>query len=171
MRQLLRHMKAYIEKKHYHVGKKVADLGLVWHPDTLFQPNDISVGSSFFCRKYRFKHIYFQDHKPEINALQQLYIIYLFFFFLADLNIDITFAEHTCYSFFTAQKDFFSKCDQIQRKFQIQPHLPMKSSMETSFLCNICLLKSAVRKLFKFNTTAVKQSLFIHLIIALIYFF
>ena len=68
-RQLLRHMKAYIEKKHYHVGKKVADLGLVWHPDTLFQPNDISVGSSFFCRKYRFKHIYFQDHKPEINVL------------------------------------------------------------------------------------------------------
>ena len=44
---------ACIEKKHYHVGKKVVHVGSVWHPDTLFQPNDILVGTSFSCRKYR----------------------------------------------------------------------------------------------------------------------
>ena len=41
-RQLPRQIRAYIEKKHYHVGKKVADVSFIWHPDTLFQPNDIS---------------------------------------------------------------------------------------------------------------------------------
>ena len=45
-RELLRQMPTYIEKKHYHVGKKFADVDFVWHPDTLFQPNDISVGTS-----------------------------------------------------------------------------------------------------------------------------
>ena len=52
-RQLPRQMLTYIEKKYYHVGKKVAHFGFVWHPDILFQPNDISVGTSFSCRKYR----------------------------------------------------------------------------------------------------------------------
>ena len=33
----------YIEKKHYHVSKKVTDFDFVWHSETLFQPNDISV--------------------------------------------------------------------------------------------------------------------------------
>ena len=41
--QLLRKMPTYIKKKHYHFGKKVADVGFVWHPDTLFQANNISV--------------------------------------------------------------------------------------------------------------------------------
>ena len=35
------------------------------------------------------------------------------------------------------------------------------------FLCNVCLLKSMDKDLLKFNTTAVRQSLLIHLIIAL----
>ena len=85
---------------------------------------------------------------------------HLYLFFLADWNsLDATFAKRTCYSFFTAERmkfyieDFFSKCDQIHRKLQ--------------FLCNVCLLKSMVKKLFKFNTTAAKQTSFIHLIIAL----
>ena len=49
-------MPAYIEKKHYHVGKKVAHVSFVWYRDTLFQPNDISVGTSFFRRKYCYTH-------------------------------------------------------------------------------------------------------------------
>ena len=40
-----------------------------------------------------------------------------------------------------------------------------------NFLCNVCLIKSMVKNLLKFNTTAVKQSSFIHLIIALMQFF
>ena len=44
--QLPRQMQTYIEKKHYHDSKKVADVGFEWHPDTSFQPNDISVGTS-----------------------------------------------------------------------------------------------------------------------------
>ena len=35
-------MLAYIEKKHYHVGEEFPDIDFVWHPDTLFQPSDIS---------------------------------------------------------------------------------------------------------------------------------
>ena len=35
-RQLPRQMSAYVEKKHYHVGKKVADVGFVCNPETLF---------------------------------------------------------------------------------------------------------------------------------------
>ena len=50
--QLLRQMPTYIEKKHYHVGKRIADIGFVWNPDTLFQPNDILAGPSLCCRKY-----------------------------------------------------------------------------------------------------------------------
>ena len=62
-------MPKYIEKKHYHVGKNVADVGFVMAPiNTLFQPNDTSVGSSLSCRN-TVKHINFQDHRQEINAL------------------------------------------------------------------------------------------------------
>ena len=49
MQQLL----TYIEQKHYNVLKKVANVSFVWHPDTLFQPNDILFGTCFSCRKYR----------------------------------------------------------------------------------------------------------------------
>ena len=48
--QLLRQMLAYIEEKHYHVGKKFSHVGFVWHPDALFQPNDISVLSTFISK-------------------------------------------------------------------------------------------------------------------------
>ena len=43
---LLRQMLTYIKKKYYHISKKVAYVGFVWHPDTLFEPSDISVGTS-----------------------------------------------------------------------------------------------------------------------------
>ena len=36
-----------------HMGKKVAGVGFVWHPGTLFQPNDILIGTSVSCRKFQ----------------------------------------------------------------------------------------------------------------------
>ena len=39
-------MPPYIEKKHFHVGKNVADVGFLWHSDTLFQLTYISFGTS-----------------------------------------------------------------------------------------------------------------------------
>ena len=90
------------------------------------------------------KRIHFQDNMQEINALQQSCVIYLYFFFLADLNsLGTTFAERTCYLFFNAQKmkffikDFFSKCDQIHRKLRIWSHLLKKSSVENFIFCAI----------------------------------
>ena len=59
MQQLPRQMPTYIEKNHYHVCKKVADVGFLWHPDTLFQPNDILVGTSLSLVKNTVKHIHF----------------------------------------------------------------------------------------------------------------
>ena len=57
--------------------KKVAHVGFVWNPDTLFQPNDISVGTSFSC-KNTVKHIHFQHHIQEINlTLKKLTLITL----------------------------------------------------------------------------------------------
>ena len=52
-RQLPRQIPAYIEKKHYLVGKKFAHFGFLWHPDTVFQSSDVSVRTSFSRRKYR----------------------------------------------------------------------------------------------------------------------
>ena len=79
----------YIKKKHYHVGKEVADVAFVWHP-MIFQLEHLSL------IKNTVKHIYFQDHMQEINAFYQSYIIYLLFSFLADLNsVDTTFAKCT----------------------------------------------------------------------------
>ena len=111
------------------------------------------------------KHIHFQDHIQELNALYQTCIIYLYFSFLADLNIpDTTFAECACYLFFNGQKWSFP--------LSISPygfgHIYWRNPQwKTPFLCNVCLLKSMVKSLFKFNTRAVKQSSFTHLIIAL----
>lgn len=33
-RKLPRQLPAYVDKTHYHVSKKVADVGFVWHSDT-----------------------------------------------------------------------------------------------------------------------------------------
>ena len=52
MQQLLKQLPMYIEKEHHHVIKKVADIGIVWHPDTLLQPNDTLVGTTLSCRKF-----------------------------------------------------------------------------------------------------------------------
>ena len=46
-RQLPREIPVYIGKKHYQVGEKNANVSFVWHPGTLFQPNDNSVETSF----------------------------------------------------------------------------------------------------------------------------
>ena len=52
MQQLPKEMLTYIEKKHYHVGKKVADVSFTLHPETFFQHNNISFGLFLSCRKY-----------------------------------------------------------------------------------------------------------------------
>ena len=96
-RQLPRQLPVYIEKEHYHIGKKVANVGFVWHPDILFQSNDISVGTSFSCRKYHWAHLFPRPCTGN-QSLKQSCIIYLDFFFLADLiSLDKILAERTCY--------------------------------------------------------------------------
>ena len=102
--------------EHYHVSEKDAHDGFVWHPDTLFQPNEISFGTSFFCRKYSQEHSFLRPYTGKICLL--------------------TITEEI-----------------LNRKLH--------------FLCSVCLSKSMAKNLFKFNTTTVKQSSFIHLIIAL----
>ena len=52
-------MPVYIEEK--------VRVSFLWHPDTLFQLNDISVGTSCLVEN-TVKHIHFQDHRQEINA-------------------------------------------------------------------------------------------------------
>ena len=42
----LQQLPAYIEKKHYQVGKKHYHISFVWHPDSLVQLSDISDGTS-----------------------------------------------------------------------------------------------------------------------------
>ena len=105
--QLPRQMPSSVEKKRYHAGKKVAHASFVWHPDTLFQPTDISVHLSLV--ENAVKHIHFQGYIKKKNCLLQSCLLYFYFFFLADLNsLDTIFAERTCYLFFTAQKmNFF----------------------------------------------------------------
>ena len=56
----------YWKKKHYHVGEKVAEVGFVWHPEALYQPNDISIGTSLLQKIP--KHINFQDQRQQNNA-------------------------------------------------------------------------------------------------------
>ena len=117
------------------------------------------------------KHIHFQGHIEKLNALQQSCVIYFYFFFPAGLNsLDTKFAERTCYVFLNAPKikfsieDFFSKCDRTTR------NCGFGYIYYIYFLCNVYLLKSMVKNLFKFKSAAVKHS-FIHLIIALMQFF
>ena len=105
------------------------------------------------------------SHRLQISP--NLKVTY-YFFLLPDLNIlDTTFAERTCYLFFSAQKmkfsieDFFRKCDRIHRNLRIWSHLLKNPQKKLHFLCSVCLLKSIVINLFKFNTIAVKQSSFI----------
>ena len=46
--QLPRQMRTYIDKNALSRQQKVADMDFVWHPDTLFQSNDVLVGTSLF---------------------------------------------------------------------------------------------------------------------------
>ena len=96
--QLPRKMPTYIEKKHYHGGKKVADVGFVstqildFNP-LIFRLEHLSLVESTV------KHIHFQGHRQDINACIT-YLYFFFFFFVADFNsLDITFVERTCYLF------------------------------------------------------------------------
>ena len=78
------------------LSRRQNDVGVVWHPDSLFQPNDISVGTSFLQKiPYSFPRPYTGNQCP-------LAIMYnlLIFLLLADLNsLDTTFVEHSCYLF------------------------------------------------------------------------
>ena len=56
----------YWKKKNYHIGEKVAEVGFVWHPEALYQPNDISIGTSLLQKIP--KHINFQDQRQQNNA-------------------------------------------------------------------------------------------------------
>ena len=118
----------YIEKKHYHVSKKVADIGFVWYTDTLLQPNNL-VGTSLSSRN-TVKHIHFQDHRNGINALQQLCIIYLYFFFLADLNCLDTTSVKQIYYLFLLIKIYGYKLVQIKH-----------NNSETKFIHSTIALK------------------------------
>ena len=91
-------LSTYIEKKHYHVNKKVADTGSEWNPDTFFNPVIFWLEYPTLIENI-VNHIHFHDHRQEINVLQQSCIIYLYFFLLADLNSLDTLGEHTCYLF------------------------------------------------------------------------
>ena len=87
-----RQLPTYIEKKtkNHHVGKKVAKVGFVWHPDTLFKHNGISVGTSLLCKKYLSKFI----SKTGNNALYLSFLNYLTFFFFGNLiSLDTIFVE------------------------------------------------------------------------------
>ena len=56
-------MPAYIDKKHYHLGKKVANVRFGWYPDTnplIFRLEGLSLVENTV------KHIHFQDHIQEI---------------------------------------------------------------------------------------------------------
>ena len=82
--------------KHYHVEKKFANIDFVWHPDTLFQPNDISIGTCLHCRKYQSTFISTENrHRQEISALKHSCITYSYFFVLSDMNsLGTTFAAY-----------------------------------------------------------------------------
>ena len=69
-------MTAYIEKKHYQVGKKVAHVGFPWHPDTLFQPNDFLVGHLFLVENI-VDSIHFQDNNKCPLAIMYNLLIFL----------------------------------------------------------------------------------------------
>ena len=111
------------------------------------------------------KHNHFQDHIQETNGLQQSYIIYLCFFFLADLNS----LDNICSS---ARATYFSLHKKLSFPLRISSVNMTKStgncgfghtieeilSGKLHFLRNVCLLKSMVKNLLKFNTTAVKPS-------------
>ena len=61
--------------------QKIAHVGFVSHQDTLFQPNDISVGTSFSCRKWRYAHSFLRPYtgnKYPLAIMYNLLIILLF---------------------------------------------------------------------------------------------
>ena len=48
----------YAEKKHYYVGKKVAHIDFVWHPNTLFKPKNISEDFSLLLKMLNYYFYY-----------------------------------------------------------------------------------------------------------------
>ena len=65
-------------EKHYHVGKKVAHVGFVWHPNTVFQPDHISIGTSFSCTKYRQAHSFPRRYAGNKCPLPIIYNLLIF---------------------------------------------------------------------------------------------
>ena len=84
------------------------------------------------------KHIHFQDHRNGINALQQLCIIYLYFFFLADLNCLDTTSVKQIYYLFLLIKIYGYKLVQIKH-----------NNSETKFIHSTIALKQFFWSLFK----------------------
>ena len=84
-----------IEKKHYHVGKKLPMS--VLYGTQILHFNALIFGLEHLSLVEN-TVVHFQDHRQEIDALQQSCIIYIYFFFPADLNsADTTSDECTCY--------------------------------------------------------------------------
>ena len=83
-------------KKAFSCWEKICQHWFCRHPDTLFQPNDTSIGICLPCRKYRSTFISTKNrHRQEINALKHPCIIYLYFFFVSDMNsLGTTFAAY-----------------------------------------------------------------------------
>ena len=77
MQQLPMQMPTYTEKKHYHVSKKFTDVSSVWHPDTLFQPNDILVGTSLLSKIPLSTFISKTIHRKSIPSSNHVKFIYI----------------------------------------------------------------------------------------------
>ena len=105
------------------------------------------------------------SHRLQISP--NLKVTY-YFFLLPDLNIlDTTFAERTCYLFFSAQKmkfsieDFFRKCDRIHRNLRIWSHLLKNPQKKTSFFVQCLLIKIYSYKLVQVQHNS-SETKFIH---------
>ena len=68
MQQLLRQMPTYIEKKHYHVSKKLSIWVLYGTQMLYFNPMIFPLEHVSLVEN-TVKHIHLQDHRQEINAL------------------------------------------------------------------------------------------------------
>ena len=62
-----RQIPMYIEKKHYHVGKKDADVGFEWQI-LYFNPMIFLLEHQCFVEN-TVEHIHFEGHRQEISAL------------------------------------------------------------------------------------------------------
>ena len=129
MRQFPRQMPGYIEKEHYHVGKKFPVPVLYGIQILYFSP-----------MMFQLEHLPYTGNKCPLAIIHNL-LIFLLSCSLGSLST--TFAWLTCYLFSTAQKisieDFPGKRDQINKKLRVWSHLLKKSSVKI-FIFVPCLL-------------------------------